>query len=234
MSNTFQRPGAKTIARLCLAGLTAVACASAPPRASTPPAAAPEPSSVSAAQAAPARAPDDRLWTDFVLGMHPGGGSATAAYIEADLIRRDGGEWVIVSLTSSGSGAGRSGMLPVDSPGAVGTAPADTAEVLEVLREYERAFERRDAVGLARVWIMNPSDRLRVQHLFDSTDAIAVSIRDADVAVDGNRASLAFDQHFVVSSLPRGSGAQFRALRRALAARDSLGTWDLEDVAGTP
>ncbi len=113
-------------------------------------------------------------------------------------------------------------------------APADDAKILEVLREYERAFERRDAVRLARVWIMNPSERIRVQRLFDRSDAIAVSIRDADVVVDGNRASLAFDQRFVVAGQRPGSGAHARAMRRALAARDSLGSWALEDVAGTP
>ena len=87
---------------------------------------------------------------------------------------------------------------------------------------------------LARVWMMNPSERIRVQRLFDRSDAIAVSIRDADVVVEGNRASLAFDQRFVVSGQRSGSGSPQRALRRALAARDSLGTWALEDVAGAP
>lgn len=234
MSNTLQRPGVRTIAGLCLAGLTAAACVNAPPRASTPPAAAPEAAGVPVAQVAPAQASDDRLWTDFALGLHAGRSTASAAYIEADLIRRHGGEWVIVSLTSSGSGAGRPGMLPAASPGAAAAAPVDAAEVRKVLREYERAFERRDAVRLARVWIMNPSERLRVQRLFDRSDAIAVSIRDADVVVDGNRASLAFDQRFVVSGQPTGSGGHSRALRRALAARDSLGNWALEDVADSP
>lgn len=234
MSNTLQRPGVRTIAGLCLAGLTAAACATAPPRASAQSAAAPGTSRVSAAQAAPAQAPDDRLWTDFALGMYAGRGTASAAYIEADLIRRHGGEWVIVSLTSSGSGADRSGMLTAGSPGAAAAAPAAAAEVREVLREYERAFERRDAVRLARVWIMNPSERLRVQSFFERSDAIAVSIRDADVVVDGNRASLAFDQRFVVSGQRDGAGSQPRALRRALAARDSLGTWALDELAGTP
>ena len=232
MSSTLQRPGASTIAGLCLAGLTAVACATVPPRASTRAAPAPGVSSVSAAQVAPARASADRLWTDFALGLHPGRGTASAAYIEADLIRRRGGEWVIISLTSSGSAAGRTGMSGALSTGAV--APADDAEILEVLREYERAFERRDAVRLARVWIMNPSERIRVQRLFDRSDAIAVSIRDADVVVDGNRASLAFDQRFVVAAQRPGSGAHARAMRRALAARDSLGSWALEDLSGTP
>ena len=187
---------------------------------------------MSAAQAAPARASADRLWTDFALGLHPGRGTASAAYIEADLIRRRGGEWVIVSLTSSGPAADRTGMPRALSTGAA--VPADDSEVLELLREYERAFERRDAVRLARVWIMNPSERIRVQRLFDRSDAIAVSIRDADVVVNGNRASLAFDQRFVVSSQSGGSGAHSRAQRRALAARDSLGNWTLEDVSGAP
>ena len=229
MSNTHQRRGTRTIAGLCLAGLTAVACATAPPRASTAPAPAPRTSSLPTAQLATAQESADRVWTHFALGLHPGRGTASAAYIEADLIRRRGGEWVIVSLSSSGPAGARSGLSRTGA-----AAPAADPEILELLREYERAFERRDAVRLARVWLMNPSERVRVQRFFDRTDAIAVSIRDADVVVQGNRASLAFDQRFVVSGQRSGSGSRQRALRRALAARDSLGTWALEDVAATP
>ena len=205
-----------------------------PPRASTRAAPAPGASSVSAAQATPARASADRLWTDFALGLHPGRGTASAAYIEADLIRRRGGEWVIVSLTSRGSTARRAAALQPLSASAAATTAADDAHVRAVLREYERAFERRDAVRLARVWIMKPWERSRVQRLFDRSGPIAVSIRDADVVVDGNRASLAFDQRLVVSSQGGGSGADSRALRRALAARDPLGNWTLENVSGAP
>ena len=153
---------------------------------------------------------------------------------EIDLIRRLGGEWVIVNLTSRGPKAGRAAALPALPPSAAATPTADDTRVRAVLREYEQAFERRDAVRLARVWLMNPSERSRVQRLFDRSDAIAVSIRDADVVVDGNRASLAFDQRFVVAGQRPGSGTRARAVRRALAARDSLGNWALEDVAGTP
>ncbi len=234
MSSTLQRPGARRIAGLCLAGLTAAACATAPPRGRLTPAQAPGTASVPAAQAVLAQPSADRVWTGFALGMYAGRGTASAAHIQADLIRRLGGEWVIVNLTSRGPKAGRAAALPALPPSAAATPTADDTRVRAVLREYEQAFERRDAVRLARVWVMNPAERSRVQRLFNRSKAIAVSIRGADVVVDGNRASLAFDQRFVVSSQRGGSGAHSRALRRALGARDSLGNWTLEDVSGAP
>jgi hypothetical protein len=146
-----------------------------------------------------------------------------SSHVEAELVRRGGGEWVIVRLEPQALG------------GAATAAPAARASLAdaaleELLQAYERAFEERDEAGLAQVWLMNPSERHHVGRMFRESDGISVAISDPVVRVDGDRARLEFDQRFSLVRAPRISRAFSNAYRRALAASDAVGNWALESL----
>jgi hypothetical protein len=146
-----------------------------------------------------------------------------SSHVEAELVRRGGGEWVIVRLEPQALGGGAS------------AAPAPRANLAdagleELLQAYERAFESRDEAGLAQVWLMNPSERHHVGRMFRESDGISVAISDPVVQVDGDRARLEFDQRFSLVRAPRISRAFGNAYRRALAASDAVGNWALESL----
>ncbi len=145
------------------------------------------------------------------------GGSSSVTRLQADLIRRGSGEWVIAGLRPSGK-------LGSDHFRA-GASRMTNAGVHAALLEYERAFEQRDADRLATVLVMDPAERSRVRRLFDRSSAISVSIRDVTIAIaiDGNRGWLAFDQRMVVSRRPRRE-PNHRA-QRTLFAHDPSGNW---------
>lgn len=152
--------------------------------------------------------------------------SVRASRVEAELVRRSGGEWVIVELHPQAI-----------EPGSLKAAPAQRqglphAALEETLQAYERAFERRDEAGLARVWLMNPSEREEVGRMFRSSDGISVAISDPVVEVAGDHAKLRFDQRFSLMRSPGISRAFGGAYRRALAASDSVGKWAIDSLVG--
>lgn len=143
--------------------------------------------------------------------------------LEADLLRRHGGEWVIVRLAVPD----RTGP---QAPGS--RAPgesADAAPVRAALEEYRLALESRDSARLGRVWIMNPNERANVQRLFGQSAAVAVRIDDPVVRVDGDRARVRFDQQLMVSDGSELS-ARLRSGWRSLFAHDAVGSWTLDEV----
>ena len=175
------------------------------------PPAEPEPVS----QAEPVSAP--LSWTDP-------GEPVSVAQLRADLVRRQGGEWVIVNLAPSDG--------PPSSARAVADEPEDPvhAELLAALREYEHAFEERDADRLGQVWLMNPYERERLTEIFSWTSMVDISIESLTADVRGGRARMDFEQQFVMAARPRVATLARRAFVRALAAHDAAGAWDIESL----
>lgn len=147
--------------------------------------------------------------------------------MEAELVRRASGEWVIVGLRSTAREPVPASTRP---PTLRGSAES---EVLETLDRYEQALESGKPDRLAQVWVMNPSERAQIARLMEQSDGLTVSISDPSISVDGNQAQLAFDQSFEIARSPGlgGFARVDRALRRALGARDSVGDWGLEEVS---
>ena len=113
-----------------------------------------------------------------------------------------------------------------------GSKPQDTdTEALQAtLREYEHAFEKRDADRLSQVWLMNPYERDAVEELFAWSSMVAIAIDSLMIDVRGDRAHLDFQQQFVMSSRPRIATLARRAFERALAAHDAQGAWDINSL----
>ena len=144
------------------------------------------------------------------------GGPASVIRLQANLIQRGSGEWVIAGLRPREElGSDRS---------ETDTSVPENAGVRAALLEYERAFEQRDADRLAAVLVMDPAERSRVRQLFDQNSVISVSIQNVSITVDGERGSLAFDQR-MVASRPRPARASDRRAQRTLSAHDASGNW---------
>ena len=178
----------------------------------------------------PLASADTKSFDASWLGYDPSRSSSAAAELEAQLMRRAGGEWVIVSL---GPRVPETPQTPLPPAAPAADTPRSTASVTDyigvqaTLREYERALEKRDAALLARVWIMNPSELAQFEWLFGESAAISVSIDDSDIEIDGDRASMRFAQTFVVS---RRSPHFGRRSSRSLVARDAAGSWELDTI----
>lgn len=151
------------------------------------------------------------------------GVQVTSARLEAELLRRMGGEWVIVSLTPLAPD-------PVPLSAEDPQTAADRSGVQAALHAYRSALESRDPLMLARVWIMNPAEQEQVQRLFAGSQSIRVTLEDPEVVVVSDRALARFQQRVVVSERPWWSLALRPASWRSLLARDETGTWALEDV----
>jgi hypothetical protein len=226
---------ALAIAGVCLSGSLALSCASRAPGAD-PPASLVAPSEPAATAsdedargAAPGRdpGPADHDPRPALSSARPG-----VASLQAELVRRRGGEWVIVSLTPRERAQGDRESTRALAEAAGPFASDEHPELRAALREYERAFERRDAERLALVWIMNPYERVQLRQLFDKSAAIAVSIEDTALVVEGDRASLEFDQRIAVSTRPPLARAFGRASQRVLVAHDAQGNWGLDQILG--
>lgn len=235
---------ALAIAAVCLWGSLALSCASRAPSPDWPASLVGPPApSESAATASdgetPAAAPrrgaapeSDAATADVDPSVAPSSARPGVASLQAELVRRRGGEWVIVSLTprERAQGDRESSRALAEAPGP--SASDEHPELRAALREYERAFERRDAERLALVWIMNPYERVQLQQLFDKSAAIAVSIEDTALVVEGDRASLEFDQRIAISTRRPLARALGRASQRVLVAHDAHGNWGLDEILG--
>lgn len=156
-------------------------------------------------------------------GFSPRSATVHTSQMEAQLVRRDRGEWLIVRMTESPQEAAP----PVPSRG---NGP-DEQELLATLAAYERALENRDEGALSQVWAMNPTERSAMERMFERGERISVRISDPAIAVSGDRASMAFQQRFAMAGGP-GSSRIARLYWRALAASDSVGSWALDTLSG--
>jgi hypothetical protein len=148
------------------------------------------------------------------------------SHIRADVVRRSGGEWVIVKL-GLGSTAPGSAASPSGNPSRVEDQPG----VQALLREYSDAFEEQDAQRLAAVWLMNPLERKEIDRLFADMSSLDISLTGPVLYLESrDRGRLEFDQHFLVSGLPPAGYTMRSSLRRALAAHDAYGDWGVEAI----
>jgi hypothetical protein len=154
-------------------------------------------------------------WTE--PGRH-----TNVASLRAELIKRQGGEWVILRLSPQ----------TADDPlaGSQKATDGESEALHEALRKYELAFESRDVDRLGQIWLMNPYERDLIEELFAWTSLVAISIDTHDVRLDGDRARMDFDQRFVLSARPRVPDLARRAFVRALAASDAAGAWDIREL----
>lgn len=167
------------------------------------------------------------------LGYDPADARSASTPLEAKLMRRAGGEWVIVQLgpPESAVPAALAALPAAPAPDAL-HAPSSVGDYVGVqaaLRDYERAFERRDAALLSRVWIMNRSEMDQIERLFSESGSISVSIDDSDIQIDGDGASVRFAQTLTASrhsAFPRFR----RRSPRSLVASDAAGSWDLDSL----
>jgi hypothetical protein len=157
------------------------------------------------------------------LALRSAAAPARSSFVQAELVRRDGGEWVIVQLSP--------GEPQAASPAGAPVPPAREREIRRALDAYEKAFEEGDAPGLARVWVMNPAERSSVERMFEQGGSISVSISEPTIELEGDRARLAFEQRFAQSRGPGMGGRLERLYARALAASDSLGSWALDTLS---
>ncbi len=148
------------------------------------------------------------------------GAKSSVTRLRADLIQRAGGEWVLVNLRPR-EAASSARPAETTSPTVAGAHP----NVSAVLREYERAFERRDANRLASVLLMDLSERAQIQRLFDQSSTISLSVQNVDVFIEAGRASLHFDQRMVASARPSLARAAAWRAQRSLYAHDAYGNW---------
>jgi eukaryotic-like serine/threonine-protein kinase len=70
--------------------------------------------------------------------------------------------------------------------------PRDAA--LAALAEYKAAYESRNIDRLARVWIMNSTQRARMKDTFENADSIDVRIEQRDVVVEEDSVTINFRQ----------------------------------------
>lgn len=157
------------------------------------------------------------------LGWEQSGFLHNVSRIRADVVRRSGGEWVIVRLALGSVGAGA-------SPSGTASKIEDHPALQAMLREYGEAFQEQDAQRLAGVWLMNPLERKEIDKLFAEKSSVDVSVSRPVLRLEGDHGSLEFDQRFVVSGLPQTDYSLRNALQRALAAHDAYGDWGVDAV----
>lgn len=158
--------------------------------------------------------------------------SSAAAELEAELVRRVGGEWVIVSLgplRPEPPAAPAPPASPASSSTRARASVTDYVGVQTTLREYEHAMEKRDAARMSRVWIMNPAELAHIEWLFEESASISVRIDDSNIQIDGDQASMRFAQTLVASR--RSASPHFRRRStRTLFASDHAGSWEIDAV----
>jgi len=137
-------------------------------------------------------------------------------------------------VAPNGSGAVLSPWLPgadeIALPvGSMEVSPPIRAQVLNLLAEYEAAYQARDIERLGRVWVMDAYERFVMAGLFRSYEQLSMSLKPGDVRSSGSTVLVDFVQRTARLSGSRG-GAQLRA---ALARRNS-GEWVVYEVWDRP
>jgi serine/threonine protein kinase len=70
---------------------------------------------------------------------------------------------------------------------------------LAALAEYKAAYESRNIDRLARVWIMNATQRARMKDTFENADSIDVRIEQRDVVVEEDSVTINFHQELTLT-----------------------------------
>jgi hypothetical protein len=70
---------------------------------------------------------------------------------------------------------------------------------LAALGEYKAAYESRNIDRLARVWIMNATQRARMKDTFENADSIDVRIEQRDVVVEEDSVTINFRQELTLT-----------------------------------
>lgn len=70
---------------------------------------------------------------------------------------------------------------------------------LAALAEYKAAYESRSIDRLARVWIMNATQRARMKDTFENADSIDVHIEQRDVVVEEDSVTINFRQELTLT-----------------------------------
>lgn len=146
-----------------------------------------------------------------------------AAHVRAEAVQRKGGEWVIIGLSAEPIAA-QPRQRPESQTGRL-ALPAG------LLRQYARAFEALDVARLNRVWLLNPDERKMVTRLFETSEAIDLSIKHGVFHSDGERNWLEFDQY--LSRQPRDEriSASPAVFQRTLEAYDAHGGWAIPSAS---
>jgi hypothetical protein len=123
---------------------------------------------------------------------------------------------VALACQSGHSSQGRlaRGWLASEHPplGAAGNGSALSPEekaAIELLHEYEDAHRSRDVSRLARVWAMDPFQRVLMGRLFRDQASMPVSVRPLELRRSASELVVDFDQ--TSPRLGRGAGLPFRA-----------------------
>ena len=142
---------------------------------------------------------------------------ALGAHVQAELVQRAGGEWVMTGVTAK----------PIETPREkIAWRQRDDQRFSEkILAKYARAFKSLDVAGLNRVWVLNPDERAMVERLFETSDSIDLRLDAIVFRDDGERSWIAFDQYLVRKPKKAGAVETAAAFGRTLGAHDAYGAW---------
>jgi hypothetical protein len=204
---------------------------------------------------------DDSATVEFDQTLEfsgPAGEGYDRSRLEASLIRRARGDWMIIDIARRDAGEDPA---PPGSPLGIEIASATRSEapvqvaaglpseqiqgaskpakpdpevparpsIGESLREYREAFEARDLDRLGRVWRMTAVERLLIQRGWEACGDITLELVMGDTRVKGEEASVFFDQKLVMDCAERQ--AETRARVRAQLERDQEGRWVIVDLS---
>jgi len=162
----------------------------------------------------------DQIAVDFDQAVARTSVKRARVSLRASLVRRPGGEWMILSIEPRDTPAAGGG----GSMSAAGFTPSDSSEserkaVLAVLQEYERAFEAHDLDQLQRVWVLNPLERRSLQDLFSEPASGHIRVRVTSLVASEDKATVDFEQSFESSTGAEASQALAVESLRARLAR---------------
>jgi hypothetical protein len=188
----------------------------------------------------------------------PAGEGYDRSRLEASLIRRARGDWMIIDIARRDAGedpAPPGSLLGIEiasarqseAPAQVGAGlPSEPIQgdstpakrdrevptrpsIGESLEEYREAFEARDLDRLGRVWRMTAVERLLIQRGWEACGDITLELEMGDTHVEGEEASVFFDQKLVMDCAERQAETHSRV--RAQLQRDRDGHWVIVDLS---
>ncbi len=117
---------------------------------------------------------------------------------------------------------------PKPEPIVVAAAEKD-AELRDVMRKYETAYEARSITDLNRVWTMSRFERLQVERLFNNCDQIRVQISFVDSNISGATGRVDYDETIVYRECDEGRGSQrYSELSASFARRGD--DWQIKAI----